>query len=33
MKFIRKIFNNLVNNYKDSADIMYGYYFTNYEIK
>lgn len=33
MKTIRKIFKNFVNYCKESSDIMYGYYYTNYEIK
>lgn len=33
MKTIRKIFKNLINSYKESSNLMYGYYYTNYEIK
>lgn len=33
MKKLRNILIKLINSYKDSADIMYGYYYTNYKIK
>lgn len=33
MKTIRKILIKIINSYKNSADYMYGYHYTNYEIK